>query len=180
MSMNESGDDLDKRSSFRLFKRKSREPKSPKLMKLPDSAISARTIHGTRHIAISIPIEHHPETSKLQGLLQKKLLESAKPAKPAHREAIVVPKPAIPQPTKLSPLTEVHENTSPRQPDGKFLDVKRDSRNSRTNYTLISKDHPTITEPTPTAKRSTFVLFSSLTWRQYHNVMNFHMSCYEN
>ncbi|KAH9224801.1 hypothetical protein DL95DRAFT_517006 [Leptodontidium sp. 2 PMI_412] len=51
-----------KRTTFSLFgKQKKTATKSPKLLRLPDSAVSAQTRSGARHIAISIPMEHdHP------------------------------------------------------------------------------------------------------------------------
>jgi hypothetical protein len=56
-----------KKSAFKIFGRgkKRKEPKEPGFMQLPDSAVAAKTRCGTRHIAISIPIEHdHLESAK--------------------------------------------------------------------------------------------------------------------
>ncbi|KAG4429074.1 hypothetical protein IFR05_015441 [Cadophora sp. M221] len=48
-----------KRTAFRLFgKQKKTATKPPRLLQLPDSAVSAQTRSGARHIAISIPMEH--------------------------------------------------------------------------------------------------------------------------
>jgi hypothetical protein len=54
-----------RRSSFKLFRkygsgRKSKRYVTTNLLQLPDSAVAATTIKGHRHIAISIPLEHHP------------------------------------------------------------------------------------------------------------------------
>ncbi|KAI9056157.1 hypothetical protein LZ554_001085 [Drepanopeziza brunnea f. sp. 'monogermtubi'] len=45
-----------RKGALRLFKKRKRE--SPRLMKLPDSAVAAHTRSGSRHIAISIPLEY--------------------------------------------------------------------------------------------------------------------------
>lgn len=48
-----------KKSAFKLFgRKKSRKSKRSKLLQLPDSAVSAKTREGARHIAISIPKEY--------------------------------------------------------------------------------------------------------------------------
>lgn len=62
MSIQSSDDDKSlhslKRSAYNLFgKGKKKKSKTPRLMRLPDSAVAARTREGARHIAISIPIE---------------------------------------------------------------------------------------------------------------------------
>ncbi|KAI1634484.1 hypothetical protein F4809DRAFT_665450 [Biscogniauxia mediterranea] len=56
---NFSSSEEEKRRKFRLF-RKARKPKKsrPPTIKLPDSAVAARTTDGHRYIAISIPVEH--------------------------------------------------------------------------------------------------------------------------
>ncbi|OTB03959.1 hypothetical protein M426DRAFT_23280 [Hypoxylon sp. CI-4A] len=54
--------DRDKWDALKVFgkKRKRRKRRQPPLIKLPDSAISARTIEGHRYIAIAIPIDYAP------------------------------------------------------------------------------------------------------------------------
>ncbi|KAF8859380.1 hypothetical protein BDZ45DRAFT_782765 [Acephala macrosclerotiorum] len=70
MSIQSSDDDKSlhslKRSAYNLFgKGKKKKSKTPRLMRLPDSAVAARTREGARHIAISIPIEHdHMEPTR--------------------------------------------------------------------------------------------------------------------
>jgi hypothetical protein len=150
-----------KHSGFRLFKRKKvkKVPKPPGLMKLPDSAISARTRRGSRHIAISIPIEFdHPDIPKVPHRSNQRnaLTTARKDLKSQHPDAVVVLKPMIHQPTKLSPLAEVHEATSPPILT-KAGERKRDSRNSRSNYTVISEGSPSTVEP-PKSQKSRFIL----------------------
>lgn len=147
MSIPDSHVNSDKHSSFRLFKRKkTKQTKLPTLLQLPDSAISARTMRGSRYIAISIPFEYdHPDIpQKLQQPLHQNPTKTF--TKPQHQDAVIVPKPVVHQPTKLSPLEEVYEATSFRASE-KMRDRKRDSRSSRANYSLISEDHRTILEP---------------------------------
>ncbi|KUJ23531.1 uncharacterized protein LY89DRAFT_663947 [Mollisia scopiformis] len=49
-----------KRSAYKLFgkSKKKKKSKQQKLLRLPDSAVAARTSRGARHIAISIPLVH--------------------------------------------------------------------------------------------------------------------------
>ncbi|CZR51540.1 uncharacterized protein PAC_01417 [Phialocephala subalpina] len=63
MSIQSSDDDKSlssfKKSAYKLLgKSKKKKSKTPRLMRLPDSAVAAKTRQGARHIAISIPIEH--------------------------------------------------------------------------------------------------------------------------
>lgn len=89
-----------KKSALKVFgKHKRRKSNQTKLLQLPDSAVSAKTRNGTRHIAISIPIEHDypqvletqirsPQRSQSQPNLMDKL------ERPDSR-AVVVLKPVV-------------------------------------------------------------------------------------
>jgi hypothetical protein len=94
-----------KKSAFKLFRRrKSKKPKAPRFLQLPDSAVSAKTRSGARHIAISIPIEHdhiekpkEPQAPLLQPPFQRK------PSADRHDRSAV---------TILKPVAEVRESGS--------------------------------------------------------------------
>lgn len=78
-------------------------------IRLPDSAISGRTIDGHRHIAISIPLEH----ANIDGIVDhpkppvEPLREEPVPAEPAPEETV----PAEPVPTE-----SLHADPSPVEP----------------------------------------------------------------
>lgn len=145
MSMPDWDVDTAKRSSFGLFKKKGRKQrKTPKMIKLPDSAISARTLHGSRHIAISIPLEYDYLYSEKPQKTNPFVNNSVyTPAKNRYPAPVVVLKPEIHQPTKLSPLAEVHEASSPKFP-ASFDTGKRDSSNSRIDYPVKLEDIPVL------------------------------------
>ena len=145
-----------KRSAFQLFGRqRSKKSKTPntKLLRLPDSAVSAKTKCGSRYIAISIPLEYDfPEGPPRQSQLPQETAKSS--TKFQHPSAVIVLKPTIHQPTKLSPLPEGHEAVPPRLAYHD-KDPKRDSRNSRTEYKFITEDSPVLEEH-PKRQNSTF------------------------
>ncbi|KAI0597198.1 hypothetical protein F4775DRAFT_602812 [Biscogniauxia sp. FL1348] len=106
----------EKRRKFRLF-RKVRKPKksSPPTIKLPDSAVAARTTGGHRYIAISIPVEHSYQVS--DSSLNNK--PNSKEKTPANREALPKfgRKASLDRPiTFLKPVAEDRESPSSLSP----------------------------------------------------------------
>jgi hypothetical protein len=103
---------LAKKSPFNIFgRRSSSRSRPPKLMQLPDIAVAAKTLNGSRHIAISIPIQYdHPEdTPAAQRTVHG-------PTSPASK----FPPPV----TVLKPVVEAREPVSPyRKPS---LEGKRE------------------------------------------------------
>jgi hypothetical protein len=109
-----------KKSALKIFGRKPKKPQ--KLLKLPDTAVAAKTLEGSRHIAISIPLEYDH-------------LSNSQPSQrsghsPNSSQAKVIPPPV--HVTVLKPVVEgrestsSHRNTPPRNRDG-----RRESSRSR-------------------------------------------------
>ena len=95
-----------KKSAFKLFKKsKSRKPKEPRFLQLPDSAVAAKTRSGARHIAISIPLEHdHIEATKAPSPTQPRPLPQRSNSTNHKPEKLGV--------TVLKPVAELRESVS--------------------------------------------------------------------
>ncbi|KUI57602.1 hypothetical protein VP1G_04930 [Cytospora mali] len=98
-----------------LVRTASRKPKRPPPIKLPDTAVSGRTVDGHRHIAISIPIEHDhsgpwPKYRSLRASRRPKSLPSAELSPTNHNNANARPVTAFtnepPTGTQLGPVAE--------------------------------------------------------------------------
>lgn len=115
-----------KKSPFKLFgSRKSKKPKEPRLLHLPDSAVASKTRSGARHIAISIPIEHD-------------YIENPKPPPLAPSQTRLSLKASIDRPDRstvnvLKPVAEVRESGSP------YLPSPPKMRDSQTELRLIGQ-----------------------------------------
>lgn len=111
-----------KKSAFKIFGRqKSKKAKPPKLMRLPDSAVAAKTIQGARHIAISIPIEH----DHLDGT------PSEPPSRPHSAPRLQSERPDRGAVTVLKPVVEVRESGSSYLPTESGSDNRNENRDSR-------------------------------------------------
>ncbi|EKD14584.1 uncharacterized protein L3040_000106 [Drepanopeziza brunnea f. sp. 'multigermtubi'] len=97
-----------KKGALRFFKKRKRE--SPRLMKLPDSAVAAHTRSGSRHIAISIPMEyaHVQEAAPTTPLRQF----PSRPPTPSTKSTTEQRSAA----TTLKPVEEVWESASTSLP----------------------------------------------------------------
>ena len=89
-----------KKSALKIFGRRSSSRTRPvRLLQLPDIAVAAKTLNGSRHIAISIPLQYdHPENTFRSQLPNP--LGSCPPSK--------FPPPV----TVLKPVVEARESTS--------------------------------------------------------------------
>jgi hypothetical protein len=89
-----------KMSAFKIFGRKnSNRNRPPKLLQLPDNAVAAKTLSGSRHIAISIPLQYdHPENGQ----------PSSRSIHPLQSSPPKYPPPV----TVLKPVVEGRESTS--------------------------------------------------------------------
>jgi len=123
MSIPESDEMSMKRSPLKIFGRRKRKRQyPPKLLQLPDSAVSAKTTSGARHIAISIPIEYDYLEEKISPLRQHPV-DRTKRFSPASGGVVVI-KPNV----SLPPVHEIRESRS--QTVLSDNQDKRDSRNS--------------------------------------------------
>ncbi|KAI1080437.1 hypothetical protein F5B20DRAFT_589227 [Whalleya microplaca] len=99
---------------FEIFrKRRKRRKQTPPIIKLPDSAISARTIGGYRHIAISIPLEYSQfgEMSSSQYPASKSVAEEFQRAV-GSRLGLIRTRTADRSVTVLKPVAEDRETLS--------------------------------------------------------------------
>jgi hypothetical protein len=89
-----------KKSAFKIFGRKnSNRNRPPRLLQLPDNAVAAKTLSGSRHIAISIPLQYdHPENGQ----------PSSRSIHPLQSSPPKYPPPV----TVLKPVVEGRESTS--------------------------------------------------------------------
>jgi len=123
MSFPDSEQKSTKRSRLKMFgKQKQKKEITPKLLRLPDSAVSAKTTDGARHIAISIPIEYDHLEAKVSPLRQAPV-QRHKRSSPATG-GVVVLKPYI----SLPPVRETFDSRS--QTFRADPQAKRDSRNT--------------------------------------------------
>lgn len=106
-----------KKSAFWLLGRsKSKKSKgSKKLLQLPDSAVSAKTLGGARHIAISIPLEYDYQDNIPSTQIRP------------HSQPNMLPSDRMSHITVLKPVREVRESVSSHNPSNIDLG-KRDSR----------------------------------------------------
>jgi len=109
-----------KKSALKIFGRKPKKPQ--KLLKLPDTAVAAKTLEGSRHIAISIPLEYDH--------LSKSQPPQRSGHSPNNSQAKVIPPPA--HVTVLKPVVEGREsNSSHRTTPPRNRDGTRESSHSR-------------------------------------------------
>lgn len=120
-----------KRSALKIFGRQKRKRHNPsKFLRLPDSAVSAKTKSGARHIAISIPIEYDHIEEKASPLRQHPVPKHTRSS--LSTGAVIVLKPHA----SLSPVRESHESLISNSNSG----GKRDSRNIMPESALTQVD----------------------------------------
>lgn len=91
------------RTAFNILGRnKRRKRKSQQLMRLPDSAVAAKTSSGARYIAISIPVEHDLKYQSMERHLPPSRSSSQRAVDRLDRTAVTV----------LKPVHELQESTS--------------------------------------------------------------------
>ena len=135
MSIPESDEKSIKKSHLKIFgRKKQKRPNPPKLLRLPDSAVSAKTISGARHIAISIPIQYDYLEERMSPLRQHPVQRYKRPSPVPG--AVIVLKPYV----SLSPVHETQESQSQalRSED----QAKRDSRNVIPETTITPAVEP--------------------------------------
>lgn len=106
-----------KSATSKLFgRKKSKKSKKSRVLKLPDSAVAARTSSGSRHIAISIPLQGWPdEKLSMESALTR---PQSQPKLPSERPAVTVLKPvaeARESPPLSSPPQSKDENGKKRK-----------------------------------------------------------------
>lgn len=136
------------KSAFKIFGRQNsrRATRGPKLLQLPDSAVAARTVGGSRHIAISIPLEYdHPYYTPAQPVAPPRphsqyKLSSERPERVAIRvlkPVIEVQESGLPFLTRNNEETQLDDNTQSSNTERKMV-AKPDSVRTQKIYVTVS------------------------------------------
>jgi len=136
MSIPYSNEKIFEKAALKIFRRQNRKSQNaPKPLRLPDSAVSAKTRNGARHIAISIPIEYEYLGEKASPVKRYTLQGHKRSSSPPR--AVVVLKPFV----SSSAATDIRES---RPQTSRFnTHTKRDSRN------VILEASPTAIDKVP-------------------------------